>query len=139
MYAEVYLSRIEKLNLMIDQKIKEKDDLKAMMTCIGSFDYSKERVQTSPSGEAPFETTIEKIIKLEEEITQKIDEYIDLKDEAINKIHELPNPIHAKILYEKYVKLKSIDDIANIIKKSYSHTVNLHRAALKAFDTLNVD
>lgn len=136
MYAEVYLSRIEKLNLMIDQKIKEKDDLKAMITCIGSFDYSKERVQTSPSGEAPFETTIEKIIKLEEEITKKIDEYVDLKEEAINKIHELPNPIHAKILYDRYVEFKSMKDIADEIGKSDSHTGNLKREALKALSCL---
>ena len=50
MRAKEYLQQLRRLDTVIDQKIKELDDLKVKSTCIGGFDYSKERVQTSPSG-----------------------------------------------------------------------------------------
>ena len=41
MRAKEYLQQLRRLDTVIDQKIKELDDLKVKSTCIGGFDYSK--------------------------------------------------------------------------------------------------
>jgi len=51
--AKEYLQILRRLDTVINQKIKEKGDLRTMSTSIGSFDYAKDRVQTSPSKDAP--------------------------------------------------------------------------------------
>ena len=64
MRAKEYLQQLRRLDTVIDQKIKELDDLRSMSTSVGSIDYSKERVQTSPSGDAPFVKIVNKMIEL---------------------------------------------------------------------------
>ena len=54
MKAKEYLQQLQRLDTVINQKIKELDDLRLKSQSAGSIDYSKERVQTSPSGDAPF-------------------------------------------------------------------------------------
>lgn len=72
MRAKEYLQQLRRLDTVIDQKIKELDDLKVKSTCIGGFDYSKERVQTSPSGDAPYVRTVSRIVDLNEEINREL-------------------------------------------------------------------
>ena len=76
MKAKEYLQQLQRLDTVINQKIKEVDDLRLKSRSVGSIDYSKERVQTSPSGDAPFVKLIGRIIDLEEEINAEIAEYL---------------------------------------------------------------
>lgn len=54
MKAKEYLQQLQRLDTVINQKIKEVQDLRVQMQSGGGIDYSKERVQSSPSGDAPF-------------------------------------------------------------------------------------
>lgn len=100
MTAKEYLQQLHKADVIINQRIQEKADLRARLSSIGSFDYSKERVQTSLPEGAGYEKQIAKIIELEKEIDRLIDEYIDLKHKIIGQIHELRNERHIEILYK---------------------------------------
>lgn len=75
--AKEYLQQLKRLDIVIKQKSKEVDDLHLKSKSIGSIDYSKERVQTSPSGEASFVKLIGRIVDLEAEISQEINNFID--------------------------------------------------------------
>nr|DAO87965.1 MAG TPA: Protein of unknown function (DUF1492) [Caudoviricetes sp.] len=133
MRAKEYLQQLRRLDTVIDQKIKELDDLKVKSTCIGGFDYSKERVQTSPSGDAPYAKTVHRMIDLNEKINRDIDDFVDRKHKIINEIQSLENTKHIQILFKKYVEYKSFEQISVEMNYTYQYIVLLHGYALKEF------
>lgn len=139
MKPKEYLQKLRKLNVTIDQKVKELDDLKKTLTTIGSFDYSKDRVQSSASGDPPFVKTLMKIYDLESEIDAEIDKLVDDKHQIINQIHELPNPKHIDILYKHYVEFKRLEIVAVEMNFTYQYIVELHGDALKEFQRIHND
>ena len=134
MRAKEYLQQLRRLDTVIDQKIKELDDLKVKSTCIGGFDYSKERVQTSPSGDAPYVRTVSRIVDLNEEINREIDDFVDRKHKIINQIQGLDNPNYIKLLFKRYVEFKKFEEIAFELDFTYQYTIALHGYALKEFE-----
>lgn len=133
MRAKEYLQQLRRLDTVIDQKIKELDDLKVKSTCIGGFDYSKERVQTSPSGDTPYVRTVSRMIDLNEEINRDIDDFVDRKHKIINEIQSLENTKHIQILFKKYVEYKTFERISVEMNYTYQYIVLLHGYALKEF------
>lgn len=133
MRAKEYLQQLRRLDTVIDQKIKELDDLKVKSTCIGGFDYSKERVQTSPSGDAPYVRTVSRMIDLNEEINRDIDDFVGRKHKIINEIQSLENTKHIQILFKKYVEYKTFERISVEMNYTYQYIVLLHGYALKEF------
>ena len=133
MTAKEYLRQLHKADVIINQRIQEKTYLRARLSSIGSFDYSKERVQTSLPEGAGYEKQIAKIIELEKEIDRLIDEYIDLKHKIIGQIHELRNERHIEILYKRYVENKRLEVVAAEMGYTFQYVVLLHGYALKEF------
>ena len=119
MKAKEYLQQLQRLDTMINQKIKELGDLRLMSQSVGGIDYSKERVQSSPSGDAPFVKPVLRMIELEHEI--------------INQIQALQNPKHIDILYKHYVEFKRLEIVAVEMNFTYQYIVELHGTALKEF------
>ena len=132
MTPKEYLMQIQKLNVLIDQRIAELDELRHF-DGVSGIDYSKDRVQTSPQGEAPFVKVIEKIMILEEQINGNIDKFVDLKNKVIGEIQGLSNPVHIQILYKKYVEFKRLEVIAVEMNYSYDYIKHQHGYALQAF------
>lgn len=135
MKAKEYLQQLQRLDTVINQKIKEVHDLRLKSQSTGSIDYSKERVQTSPSGDAPFVKLIGRIIDLEAEINAEIDRYVDEKHRIINQIQGLKNSKYIEILYKHYVEFKRLEVVAVEMNFTYQYVVELHGYALKDFQT----
>lgn len=135
MKAKEYLQQLQRLDTVINQKIKEVDDLRLKSRSVGSIDYSKERVQTSPSGDAPFVKLIGRIIDLEVEINAEIDAFVDEKHRIINQIQALKNSKYIEILYKHYVEFKRLEVVAVEMNFTYQYVVELHGYALKDFQT----
>lgn len=133
MKAKEYLQQLQRLDTMINQKIKELGGLRLMSQSIGGIDYSKERVQSSPSGDAPFVKPVLRMIELEQEINAEIDRFVDEKHEIINQIQALQNPKHIDILYKHYVEFKRLEIVAVEMNFTYQYIVELHGTALKEF------
>ena len=133
MKAKEYLQQLQRLDTVINQKIKEVHDLRLQTQGIGGLDYSKERVQSSPSGDAPFVKPICRIIDLEAEINAEIDKFVDEKYKIINQIQALQNPKHIDILYKHYVEFKRLEIVAVEMNFTYQYIVELHGTALKEF------
>lgn len=133
MKAKEYLQQLQRLDIMINQKIKELGDLRLMSQSAGGIDYSKERVQSSPSGDAPFVKPVLRMIELEQEINAEIDRFVDEKHEIINQIQALQNPKHIDILYKHYVEFKRLEIVAVEMNFTYQYIVELHGTALKEF------
>lgn len=135
MKAKEYLQQLQRLDTVINQKIKEVDDLRLKSRSVGSIDYLKERVQTSPSGDAPFVKLIGRIIDLEAEINAEIDAFVDEKHRIINQIQGLKNSKYIEILYKHYVEFKRLEVVAVEMNFTYQYVVELHGYALKDFQT----
>lgn len=131
--AKQYLQKVRKLDRMIEQRIKERDSLR-QFDGVGAIAYDKDPVQTSPKGSAPFESTVEKLIALEEELDRLIDEYVTLKDKIIGEIQGLGNTVYVTLLHKRYVEYKSLEVIAVEMHYSYERVRHLHGYALRAFE-----
>lgn len=135
MKAKEYLQQLQRLDTVINQKINELSDLRLKSQSTGSIDYSKERVQTSPSGDAPFVKLIGRIIDLEAEINAEIDAFVNEKHRIINQIQALKNSKYIEILYKHYVEFKRLEVVAVEMNFTYQYVVELHGYALKDFQT----
>ena len=134
MKAKEYLQQLQRLDTVINQKIKEVHDLRIQAQSTGGLDYSKERVQSSPSGDAPFVKPICRIIDLEAEINAEIDKFIDEKHKIINQIQSLKNSDYISLLFKRYVEFKSLERICVEMNFSYDYIKHLHGYALKDFE-----
>lgn len=134
MKAKEYLQQLQRLDTVINQKIKELGDLRLKSRSTGAIDYSKEKVQTSPSGDAPFVKLIGRIIDLEAEINAEIDVFVDEKHKIINQIQSLKNSDYISLLFKRYVEFKKFETIAIEMNFTYQYVLNMHGYALKEFE-----
>lgn len=134
MKAKEYLQQLQRLDTVINQKIKEVQDLRLQAQGTGGLDYSKERVQSSPSGDAPFVKPICRIIDLEAEINAEIDKFVDEKHKIINQIQGLKNSDYISLLFKRYVEFKSLEKICVEMNFSYDYIKHLHGYALQDFE-----
>lgn len=147
MTTKEYLNQIRLLNLKIDQKMEEKADLMSRAFGNHSPTLTKDKVQSSISGDR-MSSTIDRYVDLEKEIDRLIDKYVDKRDLIINQIQSLEDPRCVELLYHKYVGHRTgegrmsymrLEEIACIMKKpngspyTYGHIRSLHGKALKDF------
>lgn len=134
MKAKEYLQQLQRLDAVINQKIKELEGLRSTLSSVGSIDYAKDRVQTNPSPDAPFVRTLERITDLEGEIDREIDSFVDKKHQIINEIQGLSNAVHIQILFKRYVEFKRLEVISVEMNYTYAYTRELHGYALQDFE-----
>lgn len=138
MKAKEYLLQVSLLNVKINQKQMQYDELRQSAFSTGAIQYDKDKVQTSLSGDSTG-NIICKYIDLQKEINNDIDMLIDLKNKIINEIHMLSDIKFIKILYMRYIEEKRLEEIAVELNYSYQYVRELHGYALQAFSNLHSD
>lgn len=133
MTAKEYLQQLERADVIIKQKMKEQADLEELSKCVRAIDYSKDRVSSSGTGDAPFVNPVLKIVMLEQEINAEIDKYVDLKRKITGEIQSLQDPQFIKVLFKRYVEYKGFDKIAVELECSERNVYTIHGQALKDF------
>lgn len=131
--AKQFLKQAYRLDELILSNQEELMKLKEMSTSIGSFDYSKDRVQTSPSGDAPYTNQIIKIIELENEIQSEIDKMTELKKAIRNAINQVENPDEKLLLRNRYLNFKTWNEIGSEMHYSLRTIHRIHQSALDNF------
>ena len=131
--ARVYLGQLALIDEQINQDLERLEELKQSARSTGSFDYSRERVQTSPIGDKLC-SDVSRYVDLDNQINAEIDRFVNAKEQIIREIRELRNTDYVKVLYKVYVQYKSIKVAAQEIGKSCSHTSVIHNKALSAFE-----
>ena len=132
------MQQLRKADLIISQRIQEKADLRARLSSIGSFDYAKDRVQTSVSNDASYVRQIEKIIDLENEIDSLINEYTDLKHRIIGQLHDLNSIDQIRVLYKRYVLGENFEQIAVDLNFSIRNVYKIHGCGLQEFQKIHL-
>lgn len=127
MDAKEYLQQIRILESSIQQRKKELDTLQEIATTIKSFDYTKDRVQVSPSGEASFVKTAERVAVLDDEISRLEDERLEI----IASIDSTGDRRYIEVLYRRYVDGQAFDKIAKAMHYHIGTVYKLHSSALE--------
>lgn len=135
MTAKEYLQQLRRLDVMIKQKISEKEELQRKAGSISAIDYSKEKIKAEPSGEAAFERITDRIHSLEKEINDEIDCFVDKRHTIIKQIQRLKNVDHFDLLFKRYVQFKKFEQIAVEMNFSYQYVLELHGLALQNFES----
>jgi DNA-directed RNA polymerase specialized sigma subunit len=87
-------------------------------------------------GTSPMENIICKMIDLENEINDDIDNLVDLKREIIDCIKMVAKPEYKTILELRYLSFKGWAEIATIMGYETRYLLKLHRLALSKFEAV---
>ena len=121
-----YLQQPGILNKEINVKLQRLYELKQQRLCVPATDYSKDKVQSSLTGDS-LEKLISKIVDLDRELDTLIDSYVSLKWEIIKKLEKMDNPKQREVLLLKYVEEKSISEMAfelNLVSSGIKQIIN---------------
>ena len=133
MTPKEYLKQIETLDIMAKNKRAELAELHADVADLQSALAGGERVQTSPKANPSYVAALERIEKLEREITQSIEQLTAKRDFIINQINALGSKEYIQILYKRYVEYKKLEQIAVEMCYTYQHIRRMHGYALTEF------
>lgn len=138
MTAKEYLSQLG----LLDQKIKhKKQELREAGGNRGIHarkDGSEvENIQTSFGSAQGNQTEAQalRVVSLEEDIENRIIQYMELKHRLIDEIHDINDSLFIDILYRRYVRNeRNFTQIACDMGYTYKYIINKHGEALMAFE-----
>jgi Mg2+ and Co2+ transporter CorA len=134
MDAKQYLKRITRLDSLIKAKLEQIEELrslaeKATVEAKLVKIYNKNSYQSDRVGDI-----VAKIVDLNNEINEYIDQLIDLKAEAVRLIDSLENPDYRLLLNLRYINGYTFERIAVEMNYCYRWITELHGRALEAFN-----
>jgi len=131
MEAKEYLKSIKRADAIINEKLKEKDQLRGMRYKVTQ---TLKPVMTSGGGShGGFTEASDRLIDLEREIDRDIDRFVDQKREAGKLLAQLENPKHYQVLHRHYIQFESFEKIASDFGNTYRWVCIIHGRALQAF------
>ena len=113
-----YLSKIKHIDSDIRSRQNELDQLRQTIA-LKTSTIKAEVIQETRQG--AFDERYMKLIEQAEEINVKIDELVDEKIKVSNSIDLLDDRVSRIILREKYINLKSFEEIAKVLGLSLIH------------------
>ena len=132
MTAKEYLKSIRSLEIKLNQKKKELEQMRIMASGLGSASTDAVRVCSSPRADA-LENRVIRMVELSNKIDQDIEKLSWLRYEIVNQIQGLTNDTYVQILYKRYVDNMKLIDVANEMQYEYQTIRILHGKALKSF------
>lgn len=131
MDAKEYLRSIKKADAVINEKLKELDQLRGMRY---KLTQTLKPVMVSGGGShGGFTDASDRLIDLEREIDKDIDGFVDMKREAGALLAKLENSQHYQVLHKHYVMFETFEQIAVDMGYTYRNICYIHGRALQAF------
>lgn len=127
MDARDYLNQLKKLDKLIENKLAEKEQWKAIATST-TQQMSADRVQTSGNKQKMADAVL-KIVEIEAETDACIDRFVDTKRDVIHTIEQL-NTDEYDLLHKVYVQYLTLYEYAEHTGKSYNTVKSVHGSAL---------
>ena len=137
MTAKEYLRQIRSCDRTITNKLEEVTKLNELMLNVTSA-WKSDVVQSGGSGDK-LGDTVAKIIDLQKEINEEIDRLVDLRREVMATIDKVEESDLRDILYRRYLRFESWEEIAVGTAYTYRHVLRLHGIALKKVSEIMKD
>lgn len=131
MTAKQYLLQLPKLELNINLLEAEIEERRTRLTSTSAPKLG-DKVQSSTSGDA-FATAIAILADKDLQRQEMIITYEVMRDKIVDQILELEDATQSKVLYERYVKRKRWDLIAEEMHFSIQRIFQIHGNALVNF------
>lgn len=135
--AKDYFAQIRKTDRLIKRLTDTVFTLRSSLTS-QSYELNPDKVQTSGAKDTLGETIV-KIVALEDDINARIDELVDLKGDALNRISNVSDKDQQNILIARYVSGEKWERIAVDLNFSIAQVYRIHGAALLDFAEKNHD
>ena len=123
-----YLKRYKRARHKIDVLQTEIDNL-LLMALPGGIDYSKDKIQTSPSNDQMINYVI-KVEELTEQINKLKEESLDVCQNIIETITSIKNDTYQTVLHRRYILMQSWEEISVGMHYSTQRLYELHCEAL---------
>lgn len=136
MTAKQYLRQIRTLNRRIDSLLAQKDRIKQMAEGASGVCYDTVKVQTSLNPHRQ-EHAVYRLIELEERITDEIDRYIDMREEAERRILRIQSQTEQAVLRNYYLTGLTWEQVAELMSYDLRYLFKLHGRALISFERVN--
>lgn len=134
MGAKEYLSQVHRLNQLINIKLEEVSSLRSLASRVTTA-FGEEKVQTSKK-QSPMEDIIVRLMDLENEINNDIDNLIALKEEVIENINKIDNYNLSLLLTMRYINNKDWETIADNMLYDVRTIYRFHKEGLKEIDKI---
>ena len=132
MKAKTYLRQAYRLNIEIDSKLEQLEQLRELSVRIKSA-FIGERI-TVTKDKSPMESSIIKVVMAEDEINRLIDRFVDVKANISAGIGQL-DCFESRILLElRYLCFNTWGEIAVKMNYRTSYIYKLHGRALQEFE-----
>lgn len=136
MTAKEYLSEVQRLQTIIEQKQERIKEIRESASTVRGVRFDLEKVQGSGRTDK-IGDSVAKIIDLETEVENDMMSIIYRKHEMIEQIHALGNYRYIQLLYKRYIEFKRLQIVAAEMDFTYEYVLELHKKALKAFEVVN--
>ena len=133
MTTKEYLSQVRKLDKKIEKELAELDYYKNLAKGISSITPTNVRVKSSGDKDV-LSTRVIKIVELEQKIDGLIDNYVEKRRIILEQINSLENEIEREVLYLKFYKGKTINEIGTDIGYSRTSVYNIYSSGLINFE-----
>jgi len=137
MNAKEYLSQAIWLDQMIDSKLEQLATLKSLAMKVTSS-YTKEKICGGNIEKSKMESTMVKVIDLENEINADIDRLVDLKKDIQDTINMMDDINQQLLLELRYLSGKGWDEIAASMGYDPRTVYRIHGKALKEFERMKL-
>lgn len=134
MNVKEYLSQAIWLNQRINRKLEQANSLRTLASKVTTT-FGEERVQ-STKNQSPMEEIIVKLVDLENEVNEDIDQLIKLKAEIVETINKVDDPIYQLVLQIRYIDGKTWEEVAKSIGYDRRTIFRIHGKALKEIEKL---
>lgn len=130
MNAKEFLTQVEKLDMLVQNKLIEKQQWMELALGITAR-MDGERVQSS-GAQSRMAEAVEKCVDVEAEITALIDRLIDTRRAVLAVLEKVDSPIEYDVLHRRYIQKMDLQDIADAYGKEYGWATTTHGRALKS-------
>lgn len=134
MKAEEYLIRARQLNDLINSRLVLIAELRDM-TQPGSTAFDNTRVSHSLNVTS-LQDTIARIVDVEKEVDELVDQLVDMKDEMMRTILKLKNEKQQIVLIKRYLWFMSWKQIAEEMGFSRRYVLLIHSQALMEMEAV---
>lgn len=131
MTAKQYLRQLARAQLNIKILTEELEERRTRLTSTAA-PVLGDKVQTSPRGDA-FAAAMAAIADRDIQRRELLYTYEELRDRIVGQIIAMPNPLQARVLYDRYVQNRTLVQIADETHYSYTRVCHVHGQALADF------
>ena len=137
-----YLKQGLGLDRQINYHVAKMVELRLSVNSIPSLRLQADKVQTSPSGEAPYVNAMMRVEELKEQINREMALYLKLKSQITEVIHQVKNNELQLVLMYKYLEGKTMKQIADLMNANRSTLYRWHERAIEQIilpeDAINI-